>query len=140
MSKQFYFKQFSFAWICNLNAKYCKLKKPQFSSIWPIDRILIRCYHSGPEWAWERWQWRGTLHSLKLQHSWNLIIRLFSVISRGSYWLQRCSRCILQPQLTGQSIFDVRYKKYIHMHIQQKLYICICVCVCVWVEIINFFF
>ena len=43
---------------------------------------LIRCYHSGPEWTWEQWQWRGTPHSPKLQHCWNLTIRLFSVISR----------------------------------------------------------
>ena len=35
-----------------------------------------------PEWTWEQWQWRGTLHSPKLQHYWNLTIRLFSVISR----------------------------------------------------------
>ena len=34
----------------------------------------------GPEL--ERWQWRGTLHSPKLQYNWNLTIRLFSVISR----------------------------------------------------------
>ena len=31
---------------------------------------------SGPEWTWEQWQWRGTLHY------WNLTVRLFSVISR----------------------------------------------------------
>ena len=35
-----------------------------------------------PEWAWERWQWRGTPHSPKLQRYWSLTIRLFSVISR----------------------------------------------------------
>ena len=40
------------------------------------------CYHSGPQWTWERWQWRGTLHSPTLQHYWNLTISLFSVISR----------------------------------------------------------
>ena len=38
------------------------------------------CYHSGPEWTREQWQWRSTPHSLKLQHHWNLSIRLFSVI------------------------------------------------------------
>ena len=47
-----------------------------------MDRTLIRCYHSGPEWTWERWQWRGTSHSPKFQHHWNLTIRLFSVTSR----------------------------------------------------------
>ena len=30
----------------------------------------------------ERWQWRGALHSSNLLHHWNLMIRLFSVISR----------------------------------------------------------
>ena len=70
---------------------------------------LNRCYHSGPEWTWERWQWRGTPHSPKLQDCWNLTIRLFSVISRTLVGvcltpLQRSSRCILQPQPTGQSI------------------------------------
>ena len=49
----------------------------------------ISCYHSWPEWTWEQWQWRSTPHSPKLQHYWNLTIRLFSVISRtlvrGSY-------------------------------------------------------
>ena len=40
------------------------------------------CYHSGPKWTWEQWQWRGALHSPKLQYHWNLTIRLFSVIHR----------------------------------------------------------
>ena len=43
------------------------------SSIWPIDRTLIKCYHSGPEWTREQWQWRDTpyfpeLHWLKPYH------------------------------------------------------------------------
>ena len=42
----------------------------------------ISCYLSRLEWTWERWQWRGTLHSPKVQHYWNLPIRLFSVICR----------------------------------------------------------
>ncbi len=48
-----------------------------------VDRFIIT--------SWEQWQWRGTPHSPKLQHCWNLPIRLFSVISRtlvsggGSY-------------------------------------------------------
>ena len=78
----------------------------QFSSIWPIDR----CYHSRPEWTWEQWQWRGSLHFSKLQHYWNLTIRLFNVICRthvggGLTSLQRCSWCILQLQLTEQVIY-----------------------------------
>ena len=47
------------------------------------------CYDYGPEWTWERWQWRGTPHSQRLQHCWNFTIRLFTVLSRtlmgGSY-------------------------------------------------------
>ena len=34
------------------------------------------------EWTWEWWQLRGISHSPKLQHYWNLSIRLFSVIIR----------------------------------------------------------
>ena len=54
-----------------------------------------------PERTWERWQWRDTLHSLKLQHYWNLIIRLFSVIcmtlvGRGSY-----------PSAESQSVYSI---------------------------------
>ena len=50
----------------------------------------------------------GTPHSPKLQHYWNLTIRLFSVISRTLMGgdltpLQKSSRCILQPQPTGQN-------------------------------------
>ena len=79
--------------------------------------ILIRCNHSGPEWIWERWQWRGTPYSPKLQHCWNLTIRLFSVISRklvgvgGLTHLQRSIRCILQLQPTGQNMFLIRIWK-----------------------------
>ena len=46
----------------------------------------IRCYLSGPEWTWERWQWSGTLHFPKLLHYWSLTIRLFCVISRTFVW------------------------------------------------------
>ena len=105
MSKQFYFKQFS------LNSKTVKLSKPWFSSIWPIDRTLIRCYHSGREWNWEQWQWKSTPHSHKLQYNWNFTIRLFSVISRtrvmrgeGLTPLQKSSQCIQKPQPTEHTI------------------------------------
>ena len=52
-----------------------------FSSISSIHKT-IRCFHSGPGWVWEQWQWRSTLYSPKLQLYWNLTIRLFNVISR----------------------------------------------------------
>ena len=52
---------------------------------------------------------KGLPYYPKLQHCWNLTIRLFSVISGTLvgggcriHWLQRCSQCILQPQPTGQ--------------------------------------
>ena len=40
------------------------------------------CNHFRSKWTWERWQWRDTLHSTKLQHCWSSTIRLFNVISR----------------------------------------------------------
>ena len=85
--------------------------KPQFSSIWSLERTLM-CYHYRPVWTWERWQWRGTLYSPKLQHYWNYTIRLFSVIAghslgRGLIPLQRSSQWILQPQPNGQTDAEV---------------------------------
>ena len=95
------------------------------------------CYHSGEEWTSERWQWRGTPHFPKLQHHWNLTIRLF-LISRTFVWgvlplwtdavgvfysssrpghslwgrltpLKICSRCILQFQPTGPLVVGASY-------------------------------
>ena len=95
------------SYVHSLNVKTVLFQAIQFSistkfnSVWPIDRY----YHSGPEWTWERLQWRGTSHSPKLQHYWNLTIRMFSVnqdIRWGNFTdLHWCSRCILQPQSTG---------------------------------------
>ena len=45
-----------------------------------VSHLMIRCYHSEPEWTWEQLQWRGTPHSLKLQHY--LSLELFSIICR----------------------------------------------------------
>ena len=36
------------------------MKEARISSIYPIDRTLIRCYHSESEWTWERWH-KGVL-------------------------------------------------------------------------------
>ena len=65
-------------------------------------------YHSGPEWTWERWQWRGTPHSPKFLHYWSLVTILFSVISRTLIGanltpLERCHWGIQQSQSTGRS-------------------------------------
>ena len=57
----------------------------------------IRCYYSGVEWIWERWQWRGTLHFPKLQHDWSILIRFFNVISG-----HLLGEGILKPQPTRQ--------------------------------------
>ena len=55
----------------------------------------MKCYHSGAEWNWKQWQWRGDPRSPNFLH-------LFRVISR-TLWenltpLQRYSLCILQLQ------------------------------------------
>ena len=69
---------------------------------------------SPEEWTWERWQWKGTLYSLKLQHYRSFTIRLFNVISRtlirevllrsrdaaGTYY---------RPKPPGLVIFSVGY-------------------------------
>ena len=68
-----------------------------------MDKTLIRCYHSGPGWTWERWQWRGTPHSPKLQHCWNLTIRLFSVILPGHSFEGGGS----YPSAEKQSVYSV---------------------------------
>ena len=47
-----------------------------------MDRALIRCYPLRARVTCEQKQWRGTLHSPKLQYYLNLSIRLFCVISR----------------------------------------------------------
>ena len=70
-------------------------------------------YQVLPLWArvdLERWQWRAAPHLPKLQHYWNLALRLFRVIyprhslGEGLTPLQRCTQCILQPQPIRQCI------------------------------------
>ena len=51
----------------------------QLITIWPIDRVLSGTTTLS---TWVRWQWRRAPHSPKHWPHWNLIIRLFSVISR----------------------------------------------------------
>ena len=46
-----------------------------------MDRTLSGTTASSSEWNWEWWQRRSNQHSPKLQHYWNLAIRLFNVIS-----------------------------------------------------------
>ena len=87
MSKQFYFKQFSFVLVRSLNIKTVLFQviqfsiSTQFSSIWPINRAL-----SGATTPGQRnlgaMAMTSASHSPKLQHHWNLTISFFSVIFR----------------------------------------------------------
>ena len=81
LSKTFLFQAIQFSQRVQIQTIQFSIST-QFSSIQPIDRTLIGCYLSGPEQTWEQWQWRGTPHSPKLQHYWNLTIRLFCAICR----------------------------------------------------------
>ena len=73
------------------------------NSTWPIDRKLPGATTPGQsELNPERWQWKSTLHSPKLQQYCSLNINLFSVIFVGGITpLKRSSRYILQCQTTG---------------------------------------
>ena len=79
------------------------------NSIWLIDRTLIRCYHSRPEWTEEQWQWKDTPHSPKLLH-----YRSFSI-----RWCNAISKALVMGGLTHQLL--------------PTGLICVCVCVCVYV-------
>ena len=81
--------------------------KYEISSIYPIDRILSGAIIPGAMAI------KGCPHSPKLQHHWDLAIRLFSFISRTLIgWcltpLQKCCRCILQAQPTEQYTVNVK--------------------------------
>ena len=104
----------------------------QFSSIWPIDRALIRCYYSRPESTREWWQWRGTPHSPKLQHYWNLTVRLFRVISKKLvegvlplcweaicvfYSSSRLGNLTIYPLFVTTYILFLRYRLFLTMYL-----------------------
>ena len=74
------------------------------------------CYHAGPEWIWEQWQWRGAPYSPRPQHYWDLTIRLFSVISRtlvvGEGVLPRCREAVgvfYSPSRLSKILFDLMW-------------------------------
>ena len=75
------------------------------------------CNHSRPKWTWEQWQWSSTPHSPKLQHYWNLNIRLFSVISRT---------------LIGVFYSLSQMGKFLYIYIYIYIYICLHVCLYVF--------
>ena len=112
----------------------------------------IKCYLSGPECTQERWQWRDTLHSTKLQHYWRFTIRLFSVIPKtlvlGVLSLSRDAVGVLySPSRLGQYYFFGRhliYKNiyifYQHIIIMHSYFYVLfnlfiqCVCVCLYLH------
>ena len=76
----------------------------QFSSIWPIEKILSGATTLGQRRPGSNGN-EGVLHIPQSSSiTWNPTIRFFSVLSRTPIGRdqQRCSLCILQPQPTGQ--------------------------------------
>ena len=62
----------------------------------------ISCYHTWPEWTWERWQWRDTLHSPKFQGLFRRLLEShYQIVWRSLISLLGCSLYFLQPQPTG---------------------------------------
>ena len=107
IQKQLYCKQFRLELVCSLNLKTFLFQaiqfniSTQFSSIWLIYRTLSGATISSQSGPWSDGQWTGTMHSPKLQHYWNLTIRLFCVISKtivggGSY-----------PSAEKQSVYSI---------------------------------
>ena len=79
----------------------------QFSFIWHIDRTLPGATNPVQSEVGSD----GNEEVLRIPQFWTLNIILFCVISRtlvmrGLTPFQRCSRCILQPHLTGQNSSD----------------------------------
>ena len=116
IQKLFNYKQFSLALVLRLNVKTVLFQiiqfsiSTEFSSIWPIDRILSGAT-TPSQWTWE--QWHEGVHCI-LQGS---IITGTSpsdclVLYQGSWWWdltpqQKSSRCIQQPQPRGQLIICI---------------------------------
>ena len=84
----------------------------------------------------DRWQWRATPYSPKLQYYRNLTIRLFNVIYRtlvGAGVLALCREAVgvfYNPSGLGKISFFKTPYKYIYIYI----YVCVCVCVCVCIS------
>ena len=131
------------------------------SSIWPIDRTLSGVTTPGLSWPGSN----GNEGILRIRQSFSITGASSSdclVSYLGLTPLQRCSRCILQSQLTGpyrlskkselihrcrhknQPLLCFEYEKkivlmYTHTHtlslsLSLHIYVCVCVCVCVWLK------
>ena len=90
------------------------------SSIWHIDMILSGATTPGSEWTWERWQWRDTPHSPKLQ-DWSLTFRFFSAISKIGRVLLFCRGAVGVSSWLDQSESRRRNMKF--ETLQWKFYI-----------------
>ena len=81
----------------------------QFSYIWPIDRTLSGATTMGQSWPGNDGN-KEVLHILQRSRITGTSPS-DCLVSYGGHWrggdipLQRCSRCILLPQLTGQYIY-----------------------------------
>ena len=76
----------------------------------------IRCYHSEPGGTWEWGQWRGTKHSPKLQHYWNLTIRLCTCSGVvGVFYSPNQLGCLLKKK-----IFQYKTKFKINIFLRRK--------------------
>ena len=84
----------------------------------------IRCFHAGPEWTWEQWQWRGLRI---LQISCITGTGLYSVISRvlvGRGVLPLCRGAVglfFSPSWLGNLFFEILA---IHFLCHKKTYTC----------------
>ena len=119
MSKQFYFEQFSLAWIRSLNTKKnkqkknSKLSKPRFNSIWPTDRTLLGATTPGQSGPGSDGN-EGLLRILQSSSitgtspSGCLVSYTGHSLRGGGLTLQQRSNwCILQPLPTGQKIAKI---------------------------------
>ena len=117
------FQMIQFSISTQFKCKNRKLSRPQLSSIWPIDRTLSIAttpIQSGPGSDGNE----GVLHipqspSITGTSPSNF---LGSYTGHSLRWegltpLQRCSRCILQSQLTGQEYAGVHIYIYIYIYI-----------------------
>ena len=111
MKKQFYFKQFNSSLVCSVNVKTVLFQRiqlsisTQFITIWTIDRTLSGTTILG----WSEPRSDGNEEVLRIPHSSSITGASPSdcLVSYPGQSLQRCSRCILQPQPTGPQIFEL---------------------------------
>ena len=106
-----------------------------------IDRTLSDAttpVESGP---WERWQWRGTPYSPKLQHQITHYIQdshwggfLFLCRDAIGVFYSSCRLGHIWPE-TDQIIrllYDIEFSEIPYLYVCVYVFVCVCVCVCVF--------